>query len=136
MYEEVAYTSHPISDRFTARCGVRWTPSTATRAPAAWAAEVMDRTSGMVPMTLDEPVTATHRVAGPTRLVTASAASRPPAGSNSAMRTTAPESRAASSHGATLASWSRVVHTISSPGPNPWATALVRAIMLAVVLGP
>ena len=82
------------------------------------------------------PVTATQRVVGPTRSATASVGNRPLAGSNSAIWTNAPESRAANSHGAMLASWSRVVQMISSPGLRLRATALVRVIMLAVVLGP
>ena len=57
-------------------------------------------------------------------------------GSNSAIRTVDPESRAANIQGATFASWSRVVQIISSSGFRLTATALVNAIMLAVVLGP
>ena len=90
----------------------------------------------MVPTALDEPVTATQRVDDPINDVTASTSRRPLSESNAAMRTVAPVSSLSSIHGDTLESWSNVVQTISSSGSRPRPMARVRAIMLAVVLGP
>ncbi len=129
-------TSQPMESTSMWRCGVRWTPSTTTRAPAAWATLVISAVSGMAPMAFEAPVTATHLVACPIRSTTASVCKRPLFRSRLAMRTVAPASRAASSQGATFESWSSSVQMISSPGPMSAAIALVRAIMLAVVLGP
>ena len=45
-----------------ARCGVAWTASTKTRAPALRVAATMPGRSGIVPTALDAAVTATQRV--------------------------------------------------------------------------
>ena len=57
-------------------------------------------------------------------------------GSGSAKRTRAPARSAAISHGRTLASWSRRVQTISSPGLSARPAAAEKAIVSAVMLGP
>ena len=56
--------------------------------------------------------------------------------SNSAILTVDPVSAATSSQGATLESWSRRVHTISSPGPSWRPIARVIENTFAVVEGP
>ena len=61
-------------------------------------------------------MTATQRVRSESTASTAAAGSSSVSRSGSAKRTSAPARAAAMSHGATLASWSRRVQTISSPG--------------------
>ena len=85
-------------------CGVKCTPSTATFTPTSCAAVVMETTSGIEPITFDEPVTAIHFVRELIKLITDSASSLPVLESNSAIRIVDPESRAANIQGATFAS--------------------------------
>ena len=118
--------------------GHRWEFSQFLRhvAPEEWSATFAASHSGIVPTALLAAVTATQRVRGPSTFSNAPTGSSSVSGSGSAQRTVAPLSRAAASHGATFASWSRRVQTISSPGRSPPATARENAKVRAVMLGP
>ncbi len=89
-----------------------------------------------MPTALDAAVTATYRVRSVSTASTAAAGSSSVSGSGSAKRTVAPARAAASSHGATLASWSSRVHTISSPGRSVRPAAAAKRIVRSVMLGP
>ena len=64
----------------------------------------------------EAPVTATHLVRSLTSFSSAAISSRPVCGSNGVSTCSAPESSQAIRHGETLASWSKRVPTIRSPG--------------------
>src|SRR3954463_16330307 len=117
-----------------AACAVRWTPSTASSAPASCTAAAMAGTGGRGPIRLLAPVTATRFVRSLSTVPTSS--SSQVAGSNGSQRTVAPAASAASTHGRTLASWSSRVTTTSSPGPQPAASVRARSIVRAVALRP
>ena len=85
---------------------------------------------------VEAPVTATHRVRALNNSATAAVSSRPVAVSKPAIRTVAPVSAAISIHGETFESWSRRVHTISSPGRRSRPIARVIENTLLVVDGP
>ena len=89
-----------------------------------------------MPTALEAAVTATYRVRSLRTSATAAAGSSSVSGSGSAKRTVAWARAAASSHGATLASWSRRVHTISSPGWSVRPAAAAKRIVRSVMLGP
>ena len=89
-----------------------------------------------MPIAFEAAVTAIQRVRSDSTASTAAAGSSRRSGSGSAMRTVAPARSAAISHGRTLASWSRRVQTISSPGPSVRPTAPENAIVSEVMLGP
>ena len=112
------------------------TPSTYSSAPASRTAAAIAGRSGRVPIRLDAAVTATSRVSSVSRLVTADGSSSPVAGSNSAHRTVAPLLSAAITHGRTLASWSSLVTTISSPGSQVFAIAREMSKVSWVMLRP
>src|SRR4051794_19965484 len=119
-----------------ATCAARCTASTKNRAPAACTTSAMADRSGMVPIRLEAPVTATSLVAG---LVTRSiwpGTSSPVSGSKSAKRTVAPTDSAASTQVRTLASWSSRVTTTSSPGPQSLARVRARSRVSWVMLRP
>jgi hypothetical protein len=80
-------------------------------------------------------VKATILVRGPMAASSASSSSVPSARIG-ARRTVSPWSRATSSQGATLASWSRSVTTISSPGSRVRATACASRKLSVVMLAP
>ena len=92
--------------------------------------------SGIVPTALDAAVTATQRVRCESTASTAAAGSSSVSRSGSAKRTCAPARAAAMSHGATLASWSRRVQTISSPGLSVRPMAAEKRMVSAVIDGP
>ena len=89
-----------------------------------------------MPIALEAAVTATQRVRSDSTASTALAGSSSRSGSGSAKRTRAPARSAAISHGRTLASWSRRVQTISSPGRSVRPAAAETAIVSDVMLGP
>ncbi len=70
------------------------------------------------------------------RLVTADGSSSPVAGSNSAHLTVTPALSAAITHGRTLASWSSLLTTISSPGSQSLAIAREMSKVSWVMLRP
>ena len=70
------------------------------------------------------------------RLVTADGSSSPVAGSNSAHLTVTPTLSAAITHGRTLASWSSLLTTISSPGSQSLAIAREMSNVSWVMLRP
>ena len=67
---------------------------------------------------------------------TADAGSSSVPGSGWAKRTVAPARSAAINHGRTLASWSRRVQMISSPGRSARPAAAEKRIVMSVMLGP
>ena len=81
-------------------------------------------------------MTATSRVSSVSRLVTAAGSSSPVAGSNSAHLTVTPTLSAAITHGRTLASWSSLLTTISSPGSQSLAIAREMSKVSWVMLRP
>ena len=97
---------------------------------------MMPGRSGMVPTALEAAVTATQRVRGESTASTAAAGSSRVSRSGSAKRTSTPARAAAMSHGATLASWSRRVKTISSPGCSERHAAAAKRMVSAVIEGP
>ncbi len=96
----------------------------------------MPRRSGIVPTALEAWVTATQRVRSVSTASRALAGSSSVSGSGSAKRTVAPARSAWMTHGRTLASWSRRVHTTSSPGASVRPTAPAKAIVSAVIEKP
>ena len=136
LYAEHASASTPRSETESGRCGEAWTASRYTRAPTPAAAATMPGMSGTVPTAFDAAVTAIQRVRSDSTASTAEAGSSSVSGSGSAKRTTAPARSAAISHGRTLASWSRRVHTISSPSASPRAAVAEKRIVSAVIDGP
>ena len=73
---------------------------------------------GIVPTALDASVHATSLVRGPIACARSSRSTVTSSSRTSTQRTVAPASRAARTHGRTLASWSSFVTMISSPGPH------------------
>ena len=109
--------SAPRSRKPIERCCAKWTPSTATSAPADFARATRSAAGVTVPTPLDASVNAT--MAGPSVRASSndSRSSVASSGCRSTHRTVAPASRAARTHGRTFASWSSLVTTTVSPGP-------------------
>ena len=92
--------------------------------------------SGIEPTALEASVKATIRVRGPSSASSASTSRVTSEVRSGAVRTTSPWSSATRSHGATFASWSSSVTTISSPGCSVRATACASAKFSVVMFGP
>jgi hypothetical protein len=136
LYGEQVKKSAPSARTSTGACAVRWTPSTASSAPARCTRAAISSTGGRVPIRFEAPVTATSFVRPVSTSATSSAVSSPVVGSKAAHRTVAPAASAARTHGRTLASWSRRETTTSSPGPQSAASVRARSNVSWVALRP
>ena len=116
-------------------CGAYWTASIQASAPAWWASSQTARASTMVPAALEAQENATTLLRGPSWR-SRSARSRVVSGCTSASLTTRSRSRASSSQGAMLASWSSRVTMISSPACSVRPSVRVRVKFSAVMLPP
>ena len=101
-----------------------------------WTRSAISRTGLIVPTAFDARPTATSRVRGPRASSRSSSRSVQSSGSMPTQRTTRSRSRAIASHGATLASWSMRVRTISSPGARLAPIARLSANVIVVMFGP
>jgi hypothetical protein len=88
------------------------------------------------PVALDASENATTRVRSPTSLASASRSSVASSVLIGAVLTISPWSLATASQGATFASWSSAVTTISSPGSNSRATACASRKFSVVMFAP
>ena len=136
LYGEQSSTSIPSSARRRRRWGARCTASAHASAPTRPAAAAIRAASVIEPSAFEASVNATTRVRSPRSASSASSSSVPSAARIGAARTTRSWSPATSSQGATLASWSRSVTTISSPGSSVRATACASWKFSVVMFAP
>ena len=117
-------------------CGAKWTASTYESAPASRQSAHRAATSLTVPAPFDAQPNAATRVRSVSSAANASGSTTQTSGSIATWRTVTPRSSAASSHGATLASWSRPVTSTSSPGPSSRKSVREACIVSVVMFAP